>query len=88
MRPANISNVTKLLKSKRIVTVQPTVPYKEEPDLEISRLEPKLKTSKEKIQERSADLTTDVSFLEPHKRNKLSVFNSPMYEKFRTNHQN
>jgi len=87
VRPATVSNVTNLLKSKRLVTIQPTTPYKEEPDLEMSSLGTKLKGCKGKIAEKTADLTIDVSFLETQKKNRLSVFNSPMYEKFRTNHR-
>ena len=87
VRPATVTNVTNLLKSKRLVTIQPTTPYREEPDLEMSSLDTKLKSCKGKIAEKTADLTTDVSFLETQRKNRLTVFNSPMYEKFRTNHR-
>ena len=40
LRPGQVSDVTQLMKSKKIVAVQPSSPYLEEADLEISLLEP------------------------------------------------
>ena len=88
VRSTKPSNVTQLMKSKRIVAVQPTTPYIEKPDLEVSYLGPKLKASKDKMAEKPLDLTADISFIECQKRNKLSVYRSPIHHKFRTNHQN
>ena len=82
------SDVRKLLKCKKIVAVQPTAQYIEEADLEISFLDPKLKTSKDKMSEKSVDLTADISFLQSRKTGDVkSVFSSPAYRRFRPNHQ-
>ena len=82
------TDVRKLLKCKKIVALQPTSQYREEADLEISFLHPKLKISKDKMSEKSMDLTADISFLQSRKADVKSVFSSPMYRRFRPNHQN
>ena len=86
-------DVRKLLKSKKIVALQPTTHYIEEADLQISFLDPKLKTSKDKMSEKSMDygsMTADISFLQcgKTKPDVKSVFSSPVYRRFRPNHQN
>ena len=86
-RKTERSDVRKLLKCKKIVAVQPTTQYIEEADLEISVLDPKLKTSKDKMSEKSVDLTADISFLQSRKTDVKSVFSSPAYQRFRPNHQ-
>ena len=87
-RKTERSDVRKLLKSKKIVAVQPTTQYIEEADLEISFRETKLKTSKDKMSEKSMDLTADISFLQSRNKDAKSVFSSPVYRRFRPNHQN
>ena len=82
------TDVRKLLKCKKIVALQPTSQYREEADLEISFLDPKLKTSKDKMSEKSMDLTADISFLQSRNKDAKSVFSSPVYRRFRPNHQN
>ena len=87
-RKTERSDVRKLLKSKKIVAVQPTTQYIEEADLEISFRETKLKTSKDKMSEKSMD-PADISFLQcgKTKPDVKSVFSSPAYRRFRPNHQ-
>ena len=87
-RKTERSDVRKLLKCKKIVAVQPTTQYIEEADLEISFQDHKVATSKDKMSEKSLDLTADISFLQSRKTDVKSVFSSPAYRRFRPNHQN